>query len=245
MNKELLLQNYFSNRLTAEQEQLLEKLLHTDEDFKAQFDFEKNLQQVIRQEEKINLKTKLIAFEKDMVRKQPVRHQPRTNYRKLALAASIALLIGLGWLGYLNFSGPNYGQLYEENFQDYPNTVYAITRGESVESIEREAFTAYELGDYERAVKSFEKISESDKKEYLDFYLGMSHLNLGQLNKAKTFFDKAVASNSEFEPEAYWYLALISIKEEDKQSAKNYLRTLTSKFDYNKGKALELLGELE
>lgn len=244
MDKELLLYNYFSNQLTANQERIFEELLKTDTEFKKQFDFEKDLKRVIREKKGKELKLKLGDFEKNLPKKTPVRTLPRTNYRKWAMAASIALLIGLGWLGYLNFSGPDYGKLYDKNFQQYPNTVYAITRSQSTESIERAAFSAYELGDYQAAIRNFNNIPETDKKEYLNFYLGLSHLNLGQTVEAESFFKKVISSNSEFSPEAHWYMALVALKEENKKEALQYLEVLISKYDYNKEKALKLMNEL-
>jgi len=244
MDKEQLLLNYFTNDLSPEQEQQFNELLATDSEFKQQFDFEKDLQGVIRDNEKSGLKSKLVGFEKEIANETPVRIL-RPNYRKWAMAASIALLVTLGWMGYNNFSGPNYGNLYETNFQEYPNTVYAVTRGETVESIERDAFVAYESGNYQAAIDNFNKIPTADKEEYLDFYMGLSHLGLGDLQESKTLFNGIISSDSEFAPEAHWYSALISIKEKDKESAIENLKTLTSKYDFQKDKALELLKELE
>jgi len=244
MDKEQLLLNYFTNDLTAEQELRFNELLATDSEFKQQFDFEKDLQEVIRDKEVSELKSKLVGFEKELATETPVI-KLKPNYRKWAMAASIALLVTFGWMGYNNFSGPNYGSLYETNFQEYPNTVYAITRGETVESIERDAFVAYESGNYQAAIDNFNKIPASDREEYLDFYMGLSYMNLGQTQESETFFNKVISSESEFTPEAHWYLALISLKEEDKESAIKNLKILTSKYNFQKDKALELLQELD
>jgi len=246
MDKELLLYNYFSNQLTPEQQRLFKELLQTDADFKQQFDFEKDLKQVIGEKEVGKLKAKLVGFEKEVSKDAtPVRTLTRTNYRKWAMAASVALLIGLGWFGYQNFAGPDYDKLYDDNFQHYPNTVYAITRGESTETMERAAFSAYELGDYQTAIRNFNSIPKTDSNGYLDFYLGLSHLNLGQTDEAKAFFEKVIASNAEFKPEAHWYLALAALKQEKKEEARRYLETLVSTYDYNKEKAKQLLVVLE
>lgn len=248
MDKELLLYNYFSNQLTDDQELVFEELLKTDMDFKQQLDFEKDLKRVIHEKEAVDLKTKLSGFEKEItkdIEDVPVRTLPRNSYRKWAMAASIALLVGLGWFGYNNFAGPNYGNLYEENFQQYPNTVYAITRGETVESIERAAFSAYEAGNYSMAIDNFNKIPRSEENQYLEFYMGQAHLGLGEVDDAKTFFSNAISSNSEFIAEAHWYLALIAIKEKDNESAIKSLGILTSQYEFKKDDALKLLQELK
>ncbi len=244
MDKEQLLYHYFSNALTPEQEQRLNELLATDTEFKQQFEFEKDLKRVIREKETNTLKDKLSGFEKKISKDTPVRTLPHTNYRKWALAASIALIIGLGWIGYNNFTGPDYNALYQENFQNYPNTVYTISRSESDETLERDAFVAYESGDFKEAADNLKIISKNRPSDYLDFYLGMSYLNLNQFEEAKAYFTNTINSKSEFVDEAYWYLALIALKEKNKDSANEYLRKLTANDGYNQERARQLLEKL-
>lgn len=245
MEKEQLLYHYFSNGLTPEQEQRFNELLTTDTEFRQQFDFEKDLKRVIREKETTHLKNKLFGFEKDISKDNPIRTLPNTNYRKWALAASIALIIGLGWIGYNNFAGPDYNALYHENFQNYPNTVYMITRGDSDETLERTAFVAYESGNFKEAADNLKTISKDNPKNYLNFYLGMSYLNLDQFKEAKAYFTTTINSKDEFVDEAYWYLALIALREKDKESAKAYLRKLTATNGYNQERAKQLLEKLD
>lgn len=245
MDKEQLLYRYFSKNLTPEQEQQFNELLETDSEFKEQFDFEINLQGAIQDTESKNLKSKLIGFEKDISDKTPVLTLRKNNYQKWAMAASVALLFGLGWFGYNSIFSTNYSEIYDSNFQEYPNTVYTITRGDTVESLEREAFSAYESGNYETALQNFELLQNENNRVYLDFYMAHSFLNLGNTKKAREHFQNTIDADTQFIAESHWYLALISIKEKDKENAVKSLKTLTSKFDYQKDKALELLQELE
>ncbi len=104
MDKEELLYKFFSNQLTEEQEKTFQQLLETDVEFKAQFEFENDLQRVIKKNQNENLKQKLVGFEKE------INTEDRSNFLKWAfknwsIAASIALLVGLGWIGYNTFSG--------------------------------------------------------------------------------------------------------------------------------------------
>ncbi|MGI9553040.1 MAG: hypothetical protein ACR2MT_17675, partial [Aurantibacter sp.] len=87
MDKEQLLYHYFSNDLTPEQEKQFNELLATDMGFKEQFDFEKDLQQVIRDKEAKDLKSKVIGYEKNISQETPVRSL-RPNVQKWAMAAS-------------------------------------------------------------------------------------------------------------------------------------------------------------
>ncbi|QCX39721.1 tetratricopeptide repeat protein [Aureibaculum algae] len=240
MDKEALLTRYFSDSLTAEELQLFNQLLENDTKFKEQFEFEKDLKRAIKEKERIQLKAKLQDFETELKHKSTPKN---SNYKAWAIAASIAILLSVGWFGYDNFFKVNYNELYSENFQQYPNTSYSITRGDIDNTIERQAFVAYETGNYQTAVDNFEKL-DSSTKDYIDFYKAQAYLKLNTTDTAKPLFKKVISDNVEFVAESHWYLALIAIKEKDKQSAISYLEKLITDYNFNKEKAKELLDKL-
>jgi len=238
MNKQDLLYLYFSNSLTPEQEDLFQSLLESDAEFKAQFEFESNLKQVVKSQESDVLKAKLKGFEREI-------NKPTTsifNYRKFAIAASIALL--MGWFGYNSFFGTNYSSLYNSNFSEYPNTVYTITRGDTDNSLEREAFVAYESKDYQAAIDKFESIEDDAKKDYFNFYKAQAYLGLNDTENAQGLFKQVIQDNNQFVAESTWYMALTHLKQKDKDQAKIYLSKLIENFDFNKDKAQALLEEI-
>lgn len=245
MDKEQLLYNYFANQLTPEQEKMFGQLLETDSEFKEQFDFENDLKQVIRNEEAQDLKSKLVRFEKEVQKERPA-DKPIWGYRKWALAASIALVIGLGWIGYNAFSGPDYGGLYEDNFQEYPNTVYAITRGEQTEdSLKRKAFVAYETDNTSEAISLFTELKQTKNTETVNFYLAQSYLKVNEAKRAIDLFDQVIDFNGEFLPQALWYRSLCYLKLKEREKAMESLETLVEDGRYKKPEAMELLDELE
>ncbi|MDQ7917376.1 tetratricopeptide repeat protein [Mesonia sp. MT50] len=239
MDNQELLYHYFSNSLTSEQEILFQNLLETDAKFKAQFEFEKDLKEAVKSHETDNLKAKLQEVESGINSKQK---KSIFNYSNLAIAASIAVLIG--WFGYSTFFSTNYTSLYEDNYNEYPNTVFTITRSEDQNSLEREAFVAYEAKNYQTALNTFEVLSEESPKDYIRFYKAQSYLGLEDNEKAKTLFKQITKEHQNFVAESTWYLALIAIKEKDKTQARTYLENLVVNYDYNKDKAQELLEAL-
>jgi len=241
MDKEVLLYNYFSNNLTDEEQQLFDQLLENDADFKKQFVFEKDLKRAIKEKEKSQLKAKLQDFETEI--KQKSKPQ-KSKSKAWAVAASIAILLSAGWFGYENFFKLDYNELYSDNFQQYPNTSYTITRSDTDDSIERQAFVAYETGNYQTAIDHFEKL-ESTKKNYIYFYKAQSYLKLDKTDKAKILFKKVITDNNQFVAESHWYLALIAIKEKDKQNTVSYLEQLIANYNFNKEKAEALLNKLK
>ncbi|OBX18716.1 MULTISPECIES: tetratricopeptide repeat protein [Bizionia] len=239
MTNQDLLYHYFSNSLTAEQEVVFQTLLESDEEFKAEFEYENSLKKAIKSHESDVLKTKLQGFEHDINSKKTESF----NYRYLAVAASLVLLVG--WFGYNSFFGTNYSNLYNTNFSEYPNTVYTITRGDDENTLEREAFVAYETKNYETAIEKFDALSETTAQNYIPFYKAQAHLGLENIDDAKTLFTEIVKDDhSDFVAESTWYLALIAIKDKDKEQAKIHLENLIANYSYNQAKAKALLEEL-
>ncbi len=254
MENQDLLYHYFSNSLTAAQEKEFQDLLENDTEFKAQFLFEQNLKEVIKSNEIDTLKAKLQGFEKDLSATKTTRIEffdsetskpikPTFNSKYFAIAASIVLL--MGWFGYNSFLGTDYSNMYNENFSAYPNTVYSITRGDTENTLEREAFVAYESKDYQKTIEKLDAIPVEATKEYFNFYKAQSYLNMDDTVNAETFFTLVLQDNRSFVAESTWYLALIALKGENKAEAKKHLENLVANFDYNKEKAKVLLKELE
>ncbi|HLV14145.1 MAG TPA: hypothetical protein VKY41_03115 [Xanthomarina sp.] len=240
MNKQDLLYHYFSNSLTPEQETVFQNLLKTDTEFKAQFEFENHLKKAIKSHENDRLKTTLQDVEREI---NMPKHHTLFNYKSFAVAASIALLVG--WFGYNTFYSINYNSLYDSSFSEYPNTVYTITRSDDENSIEREAFVAYETKNYQIAIEKFDAVPENIQKNYVSFYKAQAYLGMENKEEAKVLFEQIVNENKSFVAESTWYLALIAIKKEDKEMAKIYLESLVNNYTYNKDRAQKLLEELK
>ena len=244
MNKDELLYKYFSVQLTPQEEKELKKVLDSDGEFKEQFEFEKNLQKGLKHKKRKELKGKLIQYEKT---KAPVKSS--NNKQLQRIAASVVIIIGLGWLGYSSFQ-PNYSNLFEDNFQPYPNTVYPITRSDTIDSIERKAFVSYEEGDYNRAIIYFsEYLSEPNidqkKGEDIKFYIAISQALSNNSKRAKQIYRELLAGDANFSSEALWYLSLENLKEKRKSKATRRLKALIVKGDYKKEQAQQLLDELD
>jgi hypothetical protein len=243
MDKEVLLTKHFSNSLTTAEEKLFNELIETDSGFKEQYDFEQNLKHAIKDKKNQELKAKLVSFEEDIKEESPIMTS-KGGFRNWSIAASIALLIGLGWMGYNSFLKTDYDDLYTANFQEYPNTVYTITRSDADESLEREAFVAYESGNYQKAITNFKELQVDGTKGYIDFYLAQSYLGIKNNSMAIKLFKKVIEERSGLEAEASWYMALAHLRGRDKANAAKVLEHHIKTYDYNKEKAVELLSEL-
>jgi tetratricopeptide (TPR) repeat protein len=243
MEKETLIYKYFEDSLSSKEQVLLEQFLEEDSDFKLQFDLEKNVQAAVKNSERNILKKKLQGFEEGLSVSSKSKN---TFWKSLRIAASIALLVGASWFLSTSdlFATPD--TLYAKNYEQYPNTVYTITRGESNDtSIERKAFEAYESGKYQIAIDYLKELKTETGLDYVDFYLGQSYLANGDIQEAIDTFEKIGLINSDYRAEALWYQALAHLKLEQNEKSITLLNILLKEGTYKMNAATNLLDKLE
>lgn len=245
MDQEILFDNYFSDSLTQEQEKLLNQLLKTDAEFKERFEFERDLQRASELREHRNVRKMLVGFE-DTLSESKKEMPTIGSFRNWSIAASIALLMGLSWLGYNSFVGIDYNGLFNKNYVEYPSTVNSILRGaNNANTLEQKAFEAYDTDHSSQAIQLFNELKSTKNADYADFYLGQTYLKTGDIEKAKTLFNTVITSKNELAPEARWYLALTYLKVGEKENAVQTLKGVIADARYNREEAQTLLNELE
>ncbi len=163
------------------------------------------------------------------------------------VAASIVLLLA-AWFVFYPMNTVNNQELVAEYFEPYANTT-PKTRGEVIESkdVTTEAFTAYDRGDYEKAIPHFERaVKESDDPLLNTFYLGNAYLATGDGQNATKEFATVVEAGKGLAGVAEWYLALSYLQTDNADMAITTLLKIRDQGeDYYAGKANKLLKELE
>ena len=242
-DKDELILKYFQGTLAADEELVFNSLLKDDPEFKQQFEFEKDVQAVIKSKEQDSLKKKLQDYENQ--RPLPVTKK-RSSWSPLRIAASIAILLTAGFLLYNLGLSSSPEELYASNYEPYPNTVYAITRDNTEDnSLERKAFGAYEANDIETAIRYFQDLRQNSGLDYVDFYLAQAYLANNDIQKAVPLFEKVVADNTDFKSEALWYAALGNLKTGQESKATQQLEALILDGSYKKEEATALLKALK
>lgn len=241
MEHEELINKYFQETLDQGEKEQFDALLENNKGFKEQFLFEKDLREAIKDQERKALKLKLQDLEKNLARPATSK---TTSWKIWRIAASVAVLIAAGWYIYnSNFKG-GLSELYEANYDKYPNTVYNITRGSEDNTAIRKAFVAYEANDDSKAIALFQELKQSEYPIYIDFYIAQSYLKLGKNKEAITLMEQLAYGDGQFKAEALWYLSLGYIKANDKENAINSLQALILDGNYKKEEAKALLKQL-
>jgi tetratricopeptide (TPR) repeat protein len=239
-DKEILIEKYFENQLSEEENVLFKTYLTNDEDFKTTFEFEKSVKNSIHFLERDSLKSMLKGFEE-----QPLKKPFRLN-NWLWMSVAAMVIIGLFvWLSSENQS--NSQELYLSYYQSYPNVVAPVVRGENIQDEKLKAFEAYEQEKYQLASTLFHQIFNKTKEEYAIFYESQCYFSLGETQKGISLIETKIFTDEKypFKTQQQWYLALGYLKLGEIEKAKKYLQVLINYDNIQKQKAEELLKELE
>lgn len=272
MDNEALINGYFEETLSESQRGEFDRLLQTDPEFAADFEFEKQLQSALKKEERQEIKllfSKLEIESKVEVQTEeptldetettvdskdngPIQIDPKDTETKVIsirpwlVAASAVFLLGLAsWFLFFNSPDLNTEQLYAANFAPYENVVHPIERGEQLDDLKNKAFTAYEDEDYSLALKFFKELQTQQVDPYIAFYEAIVLMQLNKHQEAVPLLESYIENDGQLNDRATWYLALAYLKQNDIAESKVQLEKLIEKDGFKSNDARYLLEALE
>lgn len=237
MNRELLLEKYFENSLSAEEKIEFDRLLAADEDFAKAFAFERDVKKAFTLNERAKLKQKLKSFDEV----KTVKISTSKWYYAVA-----CLIVIAGFSVWLSLKQASNEELFQTYYQTYPNVVAPTVRGTQLEDIKTKAFEAYDNGEYQLAAKLFDEIYTKDQSDFALLYQSLSLMEMKEYDAAKQNFKKFdYTKSNQFSNYFKWYLALAELQTNDKENAINRLKELISVVNPMQEMAKKLLAELD
>lgn len=219
MDRNELIALYLNKQLSDTQKKEFDHLIESDSGFAEEVLFQENLKIVIEKEERETVKSRLQGFEKE--------EKSSSNFKKIWIAASAIILLGISGFWYLNSKTLNTEALYSENFEPYRNIVAPIVRnGNNVSDIKTEAFKAYETKKYGLAIVYFNKLLKDNPDETIAFYKANSLLALNKTEAAISIFEQNLKTPDSLNDKNNWYLALAYLKQKNVKKAKEILKKL-------------------
>ncbi|MEM9867183.1 MAG: hypothetical protein AAF765_05820 [Bacteroidota bacterium] len=219
-NNEALFRKKILGLLSAEEERLFDLQFSDNSDFREQYFVYKEMMEVVIVAEKKALKQKLERLNQSKKKKLKLW---------LPLAASFILLIGLASI----FYSRDTNDLYDTYFDTYPNLILPTTRGgQENGGILEKAFFNYDRRQFEEANRAFETYLQNNKDSRISFYQAMGLMNSGKLEEAKKILvsvEKSENESFEYMQETRWYLALLYMREGNKENAVKLLETNKAK----------------
>jgi tetratricopeptide (TPR) repeat protein len=194
------IEKYILGELNAEEEQEVKNKIDSDPEWKKEFEFLSAVKQGIARKE---LKAYL----------QRLDEKPKRNYWWVGAAAAI-ILLSIIFFPKREFSDQAY-------FRPLPNLIQPSVR--DVKYPVSTAFSAYEAGNFEEALKEFEKLEPTPE---VLLYKGVCYLVLEKNEEAVTVLKQVNAEDADIAAYAKWYLALSFQRTHQTEEAKSLFKEL-------------------
>ncbi|TCK65059.1 hypothetical protein DFQ05_2271 [Winogradskyella wandonensis] len=237
---------YLSQSLSQEDLLAFEEKLSTDDDFKEAFETYRELSGFLEhslddnhasKEFEKNLKSiSQNYFKKEKKQTQPTKTSRTFRISQLAIAASVAVFLGL--FIFNTFSDADYN--------DYSNhdAISLTVRGNTKDVITK-AQKAFNNRDFEAAETYFTQILKTDTENIeVKLYKAISQIEQDKFKEADESLNEIAKGQSAYKYDALWYAALSKLKQNDDQACIGLLKKIPEDAEAYK-KAQKLINKLD
>lgn len=225
MEDQELIEAYFSNELTANEQNTFQARLKTDEEFAKEVELYQHIIVGIRQQgDEAQMMEKMKGWDQEVVEERPVRTKPFFSAQTWKMAAVLTPLLALAGIAYYYFqhtltSTSTPQELYASYFTPYEDVLSSRSAEEGALG---RAMSFYNMEDYHQAAPSFEKVITGEEKEFIEvasLYGGISYLMLDSMQQATRLLKEVTYSeNPLFREVSEWYLLLAYLKEDQEEA---------------------------
>lgn len=262
MDREKMLEKFMEGRLTEAEQKEFDRLYDVDLNFKTEVDFLTNISKVAEAEDDDAFREMLTSFEAealltakrdDKVNDAPPDNEIEAKSKKTGVkrfptrwlvAASIALIAGLTYI-FMPASPTSNQDLFNQNFQPYPNVVHPIVRGEEGQISKTKAFAAYQNGEYSSAIALFAELYAASKEPDYLFYQANALLQLKKGKEAIPLLQNHLMTADSLTEKSDWYLAMAYLQVDDTNNAKKMLQSVVDDGVFKVQEAKKLLKSLQ
>lgn len=224
------LDRYLDGAMPEEEHQAFEAALEQDEQMQKALLLQRDLRAGIDQLGHTALRDRLRQIHQEEVRGHeapivPLRSDRGLWRRWAAVAALLVAAVGLlYWAVNRNELAP--GDLYASHYEPYPLSL--TQRGASEQLAQQQAETAYLAGDYATALPLLQRLIQADPNDgELVLATAIAEWETGKVSEALTRL-QGLEGNALLKDRAFWYQAMIHLKNEDWAAAKTALGTVAA-----------------
>ena len=235
MDKSDYVIKYFEGTLSKKELEVFNTLLISNNEFKEDFEFQKELRATLVLNDREELKKEIQDWDKTT---------DKRSLKSWFVAASIIAILTVPSLWYFGQTNLSNEDLYATNFKPFKNVVYPIVRGQNSDDLKAKAFIAYEAQNYEEALNTFDVLLNTDNDSTILFYKAITLLELNKNDIAISIFTNNHNIPNILKAQQQWYLTLAYIKTNKNSKAKSSLKELIDDGSYKKKEAEQLLKHL-
>jgi len=239
-----LIDKYIDGEMTVAEQVAFEELLRSDAQLRKEFMFRKDLNNAINEDDVMNLRESM----EEIMHPNVPKRIPRPAFYTI-LAAAMAILIVLGIFFFPLNQKTNGKQFFTEYYVTYPSSVNTRAAADipDRERITRKAFGYYEQQEFSKAKEQFKELINTDKDNHMAmFYLSISCVELKDFSQAEKYLNQLIKNpNHIFWEQAYWYLSLVYLQQEEYEKAKLLLQTIIKERYSYASRAEKILTQLD
>jgi hypothetical protein len=229
------IERYNAGEMDDAEKQWFTKELNENEKLRKEVDLRRKTDAILKNQDIMNLRNKLIAIEK---RRETPLHSKKPGRRlNIKYAAAIAGFVIIGSIALLSNRQLRSDEILEKFYKPYEATS-SLRSEEMIKNMDyKMALEYYNIHDYRNASIYFARVLENDPGNmHSELLNGISNFENRNYPEAKGSFSKVIADNNNYYIDhAQWYLALCYIKTEEKQKAIDQLAIIEkSKTIYRK-----------
>lgn len=244
MDIEQLITGHFNETLSEEEEALFQQKFESDASFRALAEQMEIEILAARKAGRKQLKEQFDNWEQtEFLDKTNKQKLPFNNILKLGIAAAVVFAIGIYLL--IPASGED---LFVSYYKTYENFEYTVIRNDAdvSSSLQAKAYQAYDDGDFEVAKDYFtDYLAGKPDDVPARFFRGICFIEIGQLQAAMADLSSVLNSGDSFyKRPANWYLALVYLKLQNEDHARQLLQELAETSGDYQQQATALLKEL-
>ncbi|GAB4046254.1 hypothetical protein [Spirosoma litoris] len=231
-----VIEAYLNNELSAADRTVFENDIQADAELRTEVARQRDIRLGLRaigieqalERAKLQYKA-TIATEETIAEKPIVR--PLINWRYWAAAASVVVVLSIGYYTYQQTSDRQSDIAYAETstpdelVKDFPSGAVSP----DVQAQLLDALAKYKSGKYDQVIAQL-KTLPTDKQtiHYKNYFLGLSYLANKQPTEAIPLLNKALTAPSlKIRQKAEWFLALAYVKNDQKEKALPILKTIS------------------
>ncbi|GAB3902388.1 hypothetical protein GCM10028803_28980 [Larkinella knui] len=234
-----LIEAYLNHELSETDRLSFERDLQAEDELRSAVDRQREMRLglqavgIQRALERAKTQYKENALADGAATKPAARVLPLNGLRYWAAAASVVVVLGVGYYAYQQTASRQADLAYTETFTDNDEVMKNFP-SEHVSTQTRttffEAFKNYKAGNYDRVIGQL-KTLPADKQtiHYKNYLLGLSYLANRQPTEAIPLLDKArQTALPELHQKTEWFLALAYVKNNQKERALPLLKRISS-----------------
>lgn len=251
MDKEIkdleLIENSLTGVLSDSEKHEFEQRLMNDEELQMLLEDYKYLTEGIKASGRAKLMDAMKQWENELPEISQTPRNPSRRNIWVMLTASLLIFIaaGSGWY-LIKKQEMNSDEVFLAFFEPYTNIADPTLRGENnIDGPLRKAYRLYDGKNYGQSEIELEKLFKQTGEPIHQFYLAMSQMANGKAEAGKKNLQQCLSKLPVLEPQIKWYLALASIKLEQKEEALKWLSQLSKSDTSYAAKADKLLKEIQ